>query len=81
MFFHLFIIKFDDILIAYKNMFEINKLKTQLQGEFEMKDLTATKKILGMEIHRDQEAWKLYLSQKSTLRKYWNTLECKGQNQ
>ena len=29
----------DDMLIAYKNMFEINNLKTQLQGEFEMKIL------------------------------------------
>ena len=43
----------DDMLIAYKNMSEINMLKTQLQEEFEMKDLGAMKKILGMEIHRD----------------------------
>ena len=43
----------DDMLIACKNMSEINMLKTQLQEEFEMKDLGAMKKILGMEIHRD----------------------------
>ena len=43
----------DDMLIACKNMFEINMLKTQLQEEFEMKYLGAMKKILGMEIHRD----------------------------
>jgi hypothetical protein len=43
----------DDMFIATKNLVEINRLKTQLSGEFEMKDLGATKKILGMEIHRD----------------------------
>ena len=52
----------DDMLIACKNMFEINMLKTQLQWEFEMKNLGAAKKILGMEIHRDRKAGKLYLS-------------------
>ena len=52
----------DDMLIACKNMSEINMLKTQLQGEFEMKNLRAAKKILGMEIHRDRKAKKLYLS-------------------
>ena len=44
----------DDMLIACKNMFEMNRLKTLLQGEFEMKDLGAMKKILGMEIHKDK---------------------------
>ena len=29
----------DDMLIFCKNMFEINRLKTQLQGDIEMKDL------------------------------------------
>ena len=43
----------DDMLIFHKNMSEINKLKTQLQGEFEIKDLGVAKKILGMKIHRD----------------------------
>ena len=43
----------DDMLIAPKNLVEVNKLKTLLSGEFEMKDLGAAKKILGMEIHRD----------------------------
>ena len=45
---------FEDLLVSYKNMFYINRLKTQLQGEFEVKDLGATKKILGMEINRDK---------------------------
>ena len=59
----------DDMLIAAKNLVEINKLKTQLSGELEMKDLGATKKILGMEIHRDREASKLFLSHKSYIEK------------
>ena len=43
----------DAMLIDCKNMSKINRLKTQLQREFEMKNLGAGKKILGMEIHRD----------------------------
>ena len=34
-----------------------------------MKDLGATKKILGMEIHRDRQAGKLFLSQKNYIEK------------
>ena len=52
----------DDMLIAYKNISKINRLKTQLQGEFEIKDLGVVNKMLGMEIHRDLEVGKLYLS-------------------
>ncbi|XXG70306.1 hypothetical protein AAC387_Pa06g3094 [Persea americana] len=59
----------DDMLIAAKDMSEINGLKTQLSGEFEMKDLGAVKKILGMEIQRDRKAGKLSLSQKGYLEK------------
>ena len=44
----------DDMLIACKNMEEIQKLKKQLSGEFEMKDLRATKRILGMDIVRER---------------------------
>ncbi|RVW64151.1 Retrovirus-related Pol polyprotein from transposon TNT 1-94 [Vitis vinifera] len=46
----------DDMLIAAKNRAEINKLKQLLSSEFEMKDLGAAKKILGMEIWRDRDA-------------------------
>ena len=38
-----------------------------------MKDLGAAKKILGMEIHKNREARKLYLSQKKYIEK---VLEC-----
>ena len=42
----------NDMLIATNDMFEINRLKAQLSGEFEMKDLGAAKKIFGVEIQR-----------------------------
>ena len=45
------------------------RLKSLLHKEFEMKDLGADKKILGMEIHRDRETRKLWLSQKNYIRK------------
>ena len=48
----------DDMLIAAKSMSEINELKKQLSNEFEMKDLDAAKKILGMEISRDRPSGK-----------------------
>jgi hypothetical protein len=66
----------DDMLIAAKSMLKIKRLKSLLGDEFEMKDLGVAKKILGMEIHRDRKAGKLYLSQKNTLRKYLNALVC-----
>jgi len=43
----------DDMLIAASNMEEIIRLKEQLGSTFEMKDLGAAKRILGMEISRD----------------------------
>jgi len=54
----------DDMLIAASNMEEIVRLKEQLGSAFEMKDLRATKRILGMEISRDRPNRKLFLSQK-----------------
>ena len=50
----------DDMLIASRDKFSIKKLKTQLSNEFEMKELGATKKILGMEFRRDRQAGKLF---------------------
>ncbi|KAL6330028.1 hypothetical protein AAG906_039943 [Vitis piasezkii] len=46
-------------------MSEVNKLKSLLSKEFDMKDLDATKKILGMEIHKDRTLGRLCLSQHS----------------
>ena len=52
----------NDMLIATKRMCEDDKLKSLLHKEFDMKDLGATKKIMSIEIHRDREARKLWLS-------------------
>lgn len=66
----------DDMLIVGKDMSEINKIKAQLSGEFEMKDLGAANKILVIEIRKDREAGKLYLSQKNyferVLEHFWD---------
>ena len=42
---------------------------SQPSGEFEMKNLGGVKKILVMEIHRDRNAGKLYLSQRKYIEK------------
>ena len=50
------------MLIASMSQIEIEKLKSQLNREFEMKDLDEAKKILGMEISRDRKLGRLSLS-------------------
>ena len=52
----------DDMLIACKSFQEIQKLKQELNSEFEMKDLGCAKKILGMKILRDKKRGKLWLT-------------------
>ncbi|GJQ92982.1 retrovirus-related pol polyprotein from transposon TNT 1-94 [Tanacetum coccineum] len=59
----------DDMLVATKDMEEVKKLKILLNTEFDMKDLGAARKILGMEIIRDRKHGKLFLSQKSYIEK------------
>ncbi|KAI3465815.1 hypothetical protein Pfo_022478, partial [Paulownia fortunei] len=59
----------DDMLIASQSQMEIDKLKAQLNQEFEMKDLGKAKKILGIEISRDRTRGKLCLTQKKYLKK------------
>ena len=44
----------DDMLIVGSDIEEINNLKKQLSKQFTMKDLGATKQILGMRIIRDK---------------------------
>ncbi|KAL4272870.1 hypothetical protein GQ457_13G029760 [Hibiscus cannabinus] len=68
----------DDMLIASKSQQEIDKLKAQLNQEFEMKDLGEAKKILGMEISRDRRRGKLCLTQKQYLKK---VLQCFGMHE
>jgi len=52
----------DDMLVASKSRFTINKLKKELSSEFEMKDFGEVKKVLGMEIERDQKSGKVSLT-------------------
>ncbi|CAL1399156.1 unnamed protein product [Linum trigynum] len=59
----------DDMLIVARSKSDIQKLKGLLSAEFEMKDLGAAQKILGMEIYRDRSKKKLFLSQKSYIQK------------
>ena len=59
----------DDMLITAKNMVEVNKLKSLLSKEFDMKELGTAKKILGMEIHRDRASGRLWLSQYSYVKR------------
>ena len=57
------------MIITSKSRFAIDKLKKQLSSEFEMKDLSEAKKVLGMEIERDRKHEKICLTQKGYLQK------------
>ncbi|KAL9250338.1 Retrovirus-related Pol polyprotein from transposon TNT 1-94-like protein [Drosera capensis] len=59
----------NDMLVAGSNMKEINILKEQLSEEFEMKDLGASKQILGMSISRNRSEGSLILSQEKYIGK------------
>ena len=59
----------DDMLVACRYLFEVEKLKVLLSSEFDMKDLGEAKKILRMEILRDREKGILYLNQKRYIEK------------
>ena len=52
----------DDMLIVAKSMSEVNKLKTLLSKEFDIKDLGVAKIILWMEFRRDKAPKRLWLS-------------------
>lgn len=70
----------DDMLVAGPNKDRINKLKAQQVRAFKMKDLGLANKILGMKIHRDRVSRKIWLSQKSYLKKIlqrFNMQDCK----
>ena len=54
---HIYLLLYvDDMLIASQNLLTIQKLKSLLNSEFEMKEMGAAKKFLGMEIKRVREA-------------------------
>ena len=49
------------MLIAFKSKSAIDKLKKDLSYEFKMKDMVKAKKVLGLEIGRDQKGDKVSL--------------------
>lgn len=58
----------EDMLVAYNNMTQLNKLKEVLKTKFEMKDLSLTKIILGMDLLRKKSTRRLLLSQSRYLK-------------
>ena len=52
----------DDMLIVVRNKTHVQKLKSQLKKEFDIKNLGEAKKILGREITRDRSTGRLWLS-------------------
>jgi len=67
----------DDMLIAFKSRSAIDKLKKYLSFEFEMKDLSEAKKVLGMENERDRKGDKVRLIKKGVFEE--NTSEVQHQ--
>lgn len=59
----------DDMLIAGSDMSEIEEIKRDLSGRFEMKDLGDAKRILGMDIIRDRRRGTLWLTQQDYISK------------
>jgi hypothetical protein len=59
----IFLLYVDGIFFVGSNMKDINVLKKKLSNSFEMKDLGAAKKLLGMRITGDKKNQKLILSQ------------------
>ena len=53
----------DDMLLIGPDIKKINSVKSALGGEFDMKDLSMAKRILGMEIVRDRSNSMLFLHQ------------------
>lgn len=59
----------DDMLIVGKDTSRIDSLKKQLSKSFAMKDLGPAKQILGIQITRDRDSKKLFLSQEKYIEK------------
>ena len=53
----------DDILIASNSVEDVMKVMSELNKEFDMKDLGVASRILGIDIRRDKKQSKLCLSQ------------------
>jgi hypothetical protein len=58
-----------DILIDRKSRSVFEETKAMLKSEFEMKDLGAARRLLGMNICRDRSQGRLWLSQSRYIEK------------
>jgi hypothetical protein len=65
----------NDMFLVAKKKSGIQKLKEQLSTKFEMKDLGAAKKILGIEIYMDRRQKKLFLAHKDIFKRFYQGLE------
>ncbi|KAH9769620.1 hypothetical protein KPL71_012083 [Citrus sinensis] len=65
----------DDMLIACKRSEKIEKLKIELNSVFEMKDLGAATRILGMQIVRDRNSRTLFLTQALCVKRVLNKID------
>lgn len=59
----------DDMLILAKNQSDVDECKSQLKSAFKMKDMVDSRRILGMDIYRDFEQKKIWLSQGKYVRR------------
>ncbi|RDY04297.1 hypothetical protein CR513_12017, partial [Mucuna pruriens] len=59
----------DDILLASSKKDVINRLKSKLNFEFEIKELGEAKRILGMDISKNRSKEELFLSQQGYIKK------------
>ena len=67
---HIYLLLYgDDMLKASQNLLEIQKVKSLLNSEFEMKDLGVVEKILGTEIKRDKVQKKFFMHKKEFIQK------------
>ena len=57
------------MLISAEHKEEVEEIKAGLSSEFDMKDLGEAKRILGMDIVRDRNAKKIWLTQRDYVQK------------
>jgi len=68
----------NDMLIAFKSISAIDRLKKQLSFEFEMKELGKEKKVFDMKIERNKDSGKVCLTQKGYLQKVLQKFNING---
>jgi len=66
------------MLIAFKSISVVDKLKNDLSFEFEMKDQGEAKKVLRMEIEQDRKGGNVSLMQKGYLKKVFQKINING---